>query len=165
MIISIADWVFDVDMETNIEYSSLQAAEHCTCGYCRNYYQSIDSAYPDVRPFFAQFGINIEGPDELSPFEPTIYEATFVINGRILQTGKLRIAVDNVPVMVQTADEADLDSERPMPYFALTIGLMELPWVLDEPMDDVVSPANEELYMQRMWKKLMKRAEMEDVVS
>lgn len=165
MIFSIADWVFDVNVEVNMEYSSMQASEHCTCGYCRNYYQTIDKAYPSVRPFFAQLGIDIEGPDELSPFEPTIYEATFVVNGEILQVGSQKAFVNGVPVTVLTSDEADLDTERSLPYFALTIGLLELPWVLDEPMDEVVSPANEESYMRRMWDKLLRRTEQENVVS
>lgn len=165
MILSLADWVLEVDVNTNMEYSSKQTSEHCDCGYCRNYYQTIDQVYPEVRPFFAQFGLNIEGPDELSPFEPTIYEATFVINGRILKTGSKQLAVNGVPLVIQNAQEADLDTERPSPYFAMTIGLMELPWVLDEPMHEVVSPANEDAYMQRMLEKLLRRAEQDNVIS
>jgi len=152
-------------VQTNMEYSSMQAMEHCTCGYCRNYYQSIDGSYPSIRPFFAQFGIDIEGPDELSPFEPTIYEATFVINGCILQVGSPCLVVNGIPVTVRTMEEADLETERPLPYFALTVGLLELPWVLDEPMEDVISPANEEAYMERMRLKLLRRAEQESLFS
>lgn len=165
MILAISDWVLDVAVATNMDYSAKQALEHCTCGYCRNFYQAIDSTYPNVRPFLAQFGLNVEGPDELSPFEPTIYEATYVVNGSILQTGSAAPVVNGIPVTIMTAEEADLDTERPMPYFAMTIGLIELPWILEEPIDEVVSPANEEAYMQRMWKKILKRAEQEDVYS
>lgn len=165
VILAIGDWVLEVAVETNMEYSSKQAAEHCSCGYCRNFYQAIDSTYPNVRPFLAQFGLNVEGPDELSPFEPTIYEATYVVNGSILQEGTSCLVVNGIPVRIECAEDADLDTERPMPYFAMTIGLMELPWVLDEPMDEVVSPANEEAYMRRMWKKLLKRADQEEMYS
>jgi hypothetical protein len=51
------------------------------------------------------------------------------------------------------------------PFFVLTTGLLELPWVLDEDMDEVLSPANEPEYMQRMMNRLLENAGEDIVVS
>lgn len=58
-----------------------------------------------------------------------------------------------------------MDTVRPKPYFVLIIGLMEQPWLLDEDPTQVISPANEESYLQRMEKKLLKHAELENMYS
>lgn len=165
MILELGDWVFDVDMPTNMTHSATQANDHCDCGYCRNFYASVDGAYPALRSFLTRFGLNVEGPDELCPFEPTIYEVTYVVNGSVLARGTQEIYVGDAPVTVQASAEADLETERPLPYFTLCIGLLELPWLLDEPMEDVVSPANEPEYLERMWNKLLRRAGEDSVSS
>lgn len=159
MIISIHDWCFDVDIAKNMEISSEQASDHCMCGYCRNYYQAIDRACPSLRSFLAAFGVDIEGPDELSPFEPTIYEASYIIQGSICKESNHPIYVDGIPIQVLSSFDADMDTIRPDPYFVLVVGLMELPWLLDEDPLDVLSPANEQAYLNRMEDKLLKRAE------
>ena len=165
IVLRISDWVFDVDVAANMEFSAAQATEHCDCGYCRNFYGSIDGSCPNLRPFMAQFGINIEGPDELCPFEPTIYEVSYIVNGSILHSGEYTFRIDDIPVTVKSSSDADMDTERPEPYFVFVIGLMELPWILDEPMDEVVSPANEEPFLQRMANKLMARMEDTEIYS
>jgi len=165
MVISIRDWQFDVDISANMEISAAQAAEHCMCGYCRNFYQGIDDACPSLRPFLAEFGVHVEGPDELSPFEPTIYEASYIVQGSILSVGTNCFRVDDIPICVVSSGEADMDTVRPEPYFVLTVGLIELPWLLDEDPSQVISPANEEYYLQRMEKKLLKRLQMDNMYS
>lgn len=165
MEISLGDWLFDVNVPLNMEISAEQAKDHCMCGYCRNYYAAVDEAYPSLRPFLSRFGLYIEGPDELSPFEPTIYEASYIVNGSILFEGSSEIRIDNIPVSVLTSEAADMDTERPEPYFVLTVGLMELPWLLDEDPKEVISPANEEQYLQRMQQKILKRLQNSDLIS
>lgn len=155
MILRLGDWVLDVDVPLTMERTGAHAADHCTCGYCSNFYKTVDTAYPNIRPFMAQFGVDIEGPDEFCPFEPTICEATYVVRGQILQQGNADISVDGVPVMI--CKELELDHAPPQPSFGVIVGLMELPWVMDEPMEDVISPANEPECLERMWKKLLKR--------
>ena len=157
MVLSVHNWKFEVNVPLNMEISSAQAADHCMCGYCRNFYQSVDAAYPTLRTFLAQFGADIEGPDELSPFEPTIYEASYIINGSILAASEEMFSVDGIPVRVLPSSQADMDTIRPEPYFVLVIGLMELPWVLDEDPLEVISPANEDAYLKRMEQKLLDR--------
>ena len=72
MILEYADWQFDVDVAATREHTLKNASDHCMCAYCRNYYETVDTAYPNLRPFLEQFGVNIEGPSELMPFEPTL---------------------------------------------------------------------------------------------
>lgn len=165
MQLKIHDWLFEVDVGMNMEISAMQASEHCTCGYCRNFYQALDHTYPAVRSFLARFGIDPFGPDELSPFQPTIYEASFIIQGSVLQWGSDAFCVDGIPVKVLSSQDADMDTVRPAPYFVLAIGLMELPWMLDEDPDQVISPANEESYLQRMEQKLLRRMDNESLYS
>lgn len=155
MNMTLGDWIFEVDIPQTMERSGAHAADHCTCGYCENFYRTVDSVYPHMRSFLTGFGVNIEGPDEFCPFEPTICEATYVVCGKILQHGSLTIHVDGVPVLFQSSLE--LDHALPQPSFGIVVGLMDLPWVLDEPMEEVVSPANEPECLDRMWKKLIKR--------
>lgn len=165
MLIRVHDWQFDVDIAMNMEISSGQAAEHCMCGYCRNYYLAADQTYPSLRPFLAKFGVDMEGPDELSPFEPTIYEASYIVNGSILKSSNRVFYVDGIPVKILKSNEADMDTARPEPYFVLVIGLMELPWLLDEDPTQVVSPANEAAYLQRMERKLLNRMQDDSLYS
>ena len=165
MLIELADWKLEADVPLTMALSGSQAKEHCTCGYCKNFYAAIDRAYPMLRPFLLQFGIDIEGPDELCPFEPTIYEATYIIQGHIVQKGMQQLYLSDVPLMIRSAPESDICTEHPAPYFTLTVGLLELPWLLPDPMEDVISPANEEDFLERMQKKLLQRLAAEHILS
>ena len=158
MVIHLEDWVLEIDIPATMEWTGRHAADHCTCGYCENFYRSVDTEYPQMRSFLAQFGVNVEGPDEFCPFEPTICEATYVVTGSIFHKGESSVFVDGVPI--QISDKLDMDHTLPMHRFGLIVGLMELPWVLDEPMEDVVSPANEPECLERMWKKLLQRSDL-----
>ena len=40
-----------------------------------------------------QFGVNLEGPSELMPFEPTLMLACYRVDGQILQWGKTPLSV------------------------------------------------------------------------
>ncbi len=154
-ILEIADWKFDIDLEATMEYSAKEAQAHCTCAYCRNFYASVDAAYPQLRPFLTQFGLDIEAPEELMPFDDGVYDATYAVCGKILQQGS-PLCVDGIPVSVQRDSDANIGC--PSPYFVLSVGLFQLPWVLEEPVEEVVSTANEPSFLQRMLRKLLGRA-------
>jgi len=79
------------------------------------------------------------------------------VTGSILHRGKTAFSVDGIPI--QISDKLDMDHTLPTPSFGFIVGLMELPWVLDEPMEDVLSPANEPECLDRMWKKLLQRSD------
>jgi len=42
MILQVADWVFDLDIDATMSYSAGIWNDHCTCGYCRNFYETLD---------------------------------------------------------------------------------------------------------------------------
>lgn len=165
MLIELGDWKLEADVALTMALSGTQAQAHCTCGYCRNFYAGIDVAYPRLRNFLSQFGINVEGPDELCPFEPTIYEATYIVQGFIAQKGSQQLYFEDMPLLFRSASESDICTEHPSPYFTVTVGLLELPWLLSEPMSDVISPANEEAFLQRMQEKLLQRLGNEKIYS
>ena len=165
MLITLADWLLEVDIERTMELSVSQGKEHCTCGYCRNYYTALDHQYPTIRPFLARLGLDAEAPDELCPYEPTIYEATYVVQGNIRHAGEQRLYIDNISLRICSAEQSDLYTEHPKPYFTVSIGLLELPWLLDEPMDLVISPANEAEFLSRMQTKLLRHLSAETIQS
>ena len=148
MILQVDDWVFRVDLERTKEHSSFVSSEHCTCGYCENYYRAAGMVYPELKGFLRKFGILIDGPSEMYPIEPTLYLAGYRVFGEIVTYGIAPMMVDGVPVLAQPVDEA---------HFMLEIGEMPLPWVLTEDPNEVISPANEPEFLEKMYRKLLLR--------
>ena len=149
MLLKINDWEFDIDAERTAEHSSLVVSEHCTCGYCENYYRTIQSTCPNLQNFLSRFCVHVDGPSEMYPIEPTLYLSGYRIFGRVLRAGIEPMMVDGVPVV---ADIRDSDQ------FMLEVGEMELPWVLEEDMDEVISPANEPEFLEMMYRKILSRS-------
>ena len=92
-------------------------------------------------------------PSELMPLEPTLFTACYRVTGRILHRGVQRMHICGIPVRPEEADEKT---------FFLWIGEMVLPWVQDEPEEEVVSPANQPEFMQRMLNKWLETREEDD---
>ena len=88
-----------------------------------------------------QFGINLEGPSELMPFEPTLMLACYRVDGQILQWGRSQLSVNGVSLLPEACDEDT---------FLLWVGEVELPWLQKEPVEEVVSPANLPEFLERM---------------
>lgn len=141
MIIKLADWRFRVDKNATWERTSNNAKDHCECGYCKNYYEAVELVYPKLRVFLGEFGINMAGPSELMPFEPTLMLACYRVQGAILEWGQTQLCVDDILITPEAGDEES---------FLLWVGEMELPWLQKEKMEDVVSPANLPEFMERM---------------
>ena len=141
MILECADWRFQVDIESTRSHTTKNASDHCECAYCKNYYDAVDMVYPNLRKFLDQFGVNIAGPSELMPFEPTLMLACYRVQGEILQWGKTELFVSNIPVIAENAEDGT---------FLLWVGEMELPWIQQEVAGDVVSPANLPEFLERM---------------
>ena len=152
MILQIDDWIFDVDTTRTMEYSAAEAAEHCDCAYCRNFYAAVDNTHPALRPFLAQFGLDVEAPEEM--FNPSVFEKSldympiYVVYGKILRSGQYEMAAGRVNIVARKA-------ENGADYFLLDCYEVSMPWVLDEPIEEVISPANEPSFLQKMWKKLL----------
>lgn len=165
MILEIDGWKFDVDLTATMQYSAKEAADHCDCAYCRNFYATVDDTYPNLRPFLAQFGINVEAPEELMPFEPTNVLCCYAVEGKILQFGKNITRIHGITIYGENPDDAMINVGCKAPYFILSVGPMELPWVLDENVDGVMSPANEPSFLRRMVDKLLSRGKKSNIPS
>ncbi len=161
MIVNIQDWVFDLDVSATMVYSAELVADHCDCGYCRNYYTTVQKAYPSLNPFLLDFGINIEGPVDFLPIEPNLCIVSYAVCGRIVAQGSGLINLGAVSLSVQNSTELDYTLSCAEPYFVFTTNPLKLPWVLDEDMDEVVSPANEPECLERMWRKLLDYTEFD----
>ena len=148
MILNIDDWKFEVNVEDTRAHSSFSASRHCTCAYCENYYRGVKYACPGLKRFLEDFGVDIEGPVEMYPFEPTICLVAYRVTGKILEYGKDAIMVDHVPVQPKPEDALQ---------FKLEVGEIQLPWLMLEDPDEVVSPANEPEFLERMYEKLFER--------
>lgn len=152
MILKVDDWVFDIDIERTMAYSAAEAAEHCDCAYCRNYYRAVDIVFPDFRPFLAQFGLDIEAPEEM--YNPSVYKEhldylpVYVVYGKILKFGQLEMSSGLINIVASEAEKGE-------DYFLLECYEVSLPWVLEEPIEEVVSPANEPSFLQKMLSKLL----------
>ena len=150
MIIELHDWKFDVDPEATLAHTTKNSLDHCTCAYCRNYYEAMDRCYPEVRTFLGQLGINQDGPSELMPFEPTLMLACYRVHGKILRWGREALRVSGIPVIPEAAENGT---------FFLWVGEVELPWLQEEDMDEVISPANLPEFLARMEEIWLRRHE------
>ena len=160
MRIAIGDWVFEIDFPATEAYSTSEAAEHCDCAYCRNFYASVDGHYPELRSFLAQFGVNVEAPDALMPFERADgmdYDAFYSVHGKIISSGSLPIRIGNAEVHPGRFTHLQIDAHCDEPYFYLNITPIVLPWVLEEPMEEVISPANQPSFLRKMWNRFLKK--------
>ena len=165
MILEINGWKFDIDLEETMLYSEKVLADHCQCGYCRNFYMAVDGSYPELRPFLAQFGMHVETPEELMPFEPTVCTVSYCISGRILRRCSYPLEGGGTVFSVETQEEMSFDTQCKQPYFVITSGFLELPWLLDEDMDEVVSTANEPEFLEKMRNRLLECAEGNTLIS
>lgn len=165
MIVCVGQWRFDVDIAATMSYSEGVWREHCLCGYCRNFYETLNLTYPQIGAFLNQFGMNPLTPEELMPFEPTLCTVSYCISGRVLQQGRGLIDLGGVTFSVGHPEDFDFDTSCTSPYFVLTSGFLELPWALDEDMDEVISPANEPEYLQKMSERLLGSVDFESLLS
>ena len=141
MILRAADWLFRVDVAKTREMTEQYSLDHCTCGYCKNYYETVAQAYPQVCAFLGEFGIHIHGPVEVMPFSPTCVLACYRVWGEIRNWGHTPLMVEGIPILPEAGENG---------VFLLWVGEMELPWLQEENPEDVISPANLPEFLERM---------------
>ena len=156
MVISLADWQFSVDLDATLEYTHKCSLDHCNCPYCQNFYENMDRAEPMLRPVLTKFGIFMNGPCEVMPFEPTLVAACYRVTGQIISRGECVLHINDVALRPEVADNST---------FFLWIGPLELPWTQAEDMDEVISPANQPEFMDRMMLRWLQWAGEEEILS
>ena len=87
MELNLADWCFRVDVAETFHRTTQNSLDHCTCGYCRNYYESAPLAHPELPAFLSQFGVEFNGPSEVMPFLPTYLLVCYRVQGEIVRHG------------------------------------------------------------------------------
>ena len=132
MILEFSDWLFAADIPANQLYCAEEKESHCTCAYCRNFYKTVDRKYPNLRYFLSRFGMDLEAPESLVPITHEVYQGAYIVQGRILKKGSTPILVDDIAI---TAEE-DVEPG----YFTLNLGIMNLPWVLNEDPSQLTPP-------------------------
>ena len=137
MILEIDGWKFQVFDVTTRKYYAREVAGHCTCATCRNFYQTVDSVCPELRSFLARFGAHVEAPEKMSAPIQTMCDCYYVVCGRILEAGEEAITMGNTLVYPQTWEEAMVDTDMDEPCFFLFASPLNVPWVLDEPMEKI----------------------------
>lgn len=141
MLLKAADWIFQVDVAATREQSVRYSKDHCTCSYCQNYYDTVETAYPRLKSFLAEFGIEMNGPIEVMPFEPTLFLACYRVCGKIRDWGFRPLLADGISVIPEAADDNT---------FLLWVGELEVPWVQVISPEEVISPANLPEFLDRM---------------
>ena len=157
MILQLEDWVFDLRLQETTDYSKFEAKDHCMCGYCRNFYETVDVAYPNLRSFFSAFGLTIEAPNELMPYvegEEVHYYGVFAVCGTIIRSGSLPFVVDGIQIKPTAQNMQQINYGCSDPCFFLEFSDISLKWVIDEPIDDIESPANDPEFIEKIWKRV-----------
>ena len=103
MLFELADWVVQVDVEKTRAHTRDNAADHCGCAYCKNYYEALPITYPGLCVALNRMGIDPMGPSELMPFTPTVYLACYRVNGKIVKWGTDALAAEGVPIAPERA--------------------------------------------------------------
>ena len=106
MILEIDGWRFQVFDVTTRKYYAREVAGHCTCATCRNFYQTVDKVYPELRPFLAQFGAHVEAPEEMSAPIQTMCDCYYAVCVSILEAGEEPITVGSTQVHPCSPEEA-----------------------------------------------------------
>ena len=145
MILKIADWIFDVDLGRTAAYSDREAAEHCDCDHCRNFYLGVDATCPELRCFLGQFGIHPEAPDRMSPIgystQRIDYDPMYYVFGRIIRHGNSILSAGDVEIIPASCDALFEEGT----VFSLSVAGLSLPWLLDVPFDSSIFQQNEEM--------------------
>ena len=155
MILQIDGWKFQVFSVATRKYYAKEYAEHCSCAYCRNFYAAVDGKYPQLRGFLDRFGVHVEAPDEMISFRPTLCSNYYSVCGEILERGEEPIELGGITVEPMAWEEAMTDTDLD-PCFFLYVSTMDLPWVLDEPMEKAVSSAKEQDAISRLLQRWIK---------
>ena len=160
MTLTLDGWKFQVDVARTMAYSAAEAAEHCDCAYCRNFYAAVDEAHPALRPFLAQFGVDVEAPEEMVPAfyaDGTLaYEPSYRVFGRLLQAGDREIVAGMCTISAENGEED---------CFFLDCHDVFLRWTLDEPMEDVISPANDPLLLEEAMLRQLFRSDTDSILN
>ena len=137
MIIRKDCFTLDVDVETTLQYSR----EHCLCdcSYCRNFYAQARESFPELTAFLAQFGLEIDRPDEIGSFTTEDFvEYAFIsytVVGDILEADKYEFTIKDKGQSIEILIDREYvpNEQKTNRYFVLSVLNLKMPWILNEP--------------------------------
>ena len=156
MLIQKQDCKMDVDIDKTIEYYR----EHslCDCPACRNFYTQAATALPKLKEFFSELGVDISRPDEsasdASNCTVDYYFVAYTVSGKVLEYDKYEIDLQEGELFLNVViDDNYIPNEQKEEYFVISVYGIKLPWVLDEPLPDVIPTTNFFGKIKKIFKK------------
>lgn len=140
MLVNTAGYILDVDVEATKAYYANNTL--CICPDCRNFYAQARGKLPVLTAFLADFGVDIDRPDELAAFKiRNTLDYSFVaytVVGTIVQSGQKKFTLtDGLVGLEITMDNSYIPNEQATEtYFVITVYNISFPWKLDEPYPD-----------------------------
>ncbi len=140
-IIEIDEWKFSVDVEKTKAYYKTNSL--CECSNCCNFYAQIEEKLPKLKEFLSEFGVDISRPDESSSVELEnsidYLSVDYTVCGEIIEESKKEIYIsDNVCVGMFVYNDSISPNEQTGEHFTFSVSKLELPWVLDEPLNPTI---------------------------
>lgn len=135
------DWKFSVDVEKTKAYYKTHSL--CECSNCRNFYAQIEEKLPKLKEFLSEFGVDVSKPDESSSIEREnsidYLSVDYTVCGEIIEASKYEIDIyDNLFLSIVVNDDFVCPNEQTGKFFTFSVFQIELPWVLDEPLNSTV---------------------------
>ncbi|MBR3809165.1 MAG: hypothetical protein IKK46_02545 [Clostridia bacterium] len=135
------DWKFSVDVEKTKAYYKTHSL--CECSNCRNFYAQIEEKLPKLKEFLSEFGVDVSKPDESSSIELEnsidYLSVDYTVCGEIIEASKYEIDIyDNLFLSIVVNDDFVCPNEQTGKFFTFSVFQIELPWVLDEPLNSTV---------------------------
>ena len=136
-------YVLLTDIEDTKEYYKTRTL--CECSNCRNFYAQIKGKFAELEVFLAEFGIDIEKPDEIESVsrengaayiwvDYTVSGKMEALDGhKVAYDEQLELTLDGFPGKIVISEHFIFPNERDGECFAVSIKDLFLPWVLDEP--------------------------------
>lgn len=136
--VRIGDHLLLVDVEQTKAYYQARAQTLCECPCCRNYYALIQSKYPRLEQFLAQFGVDVSRPDEALSVEMSDWIDYINVDYTVCGT-----MPDAEEITMERQGDFDFDvvffngfvspNAQTGEYFTISVSGIDLPWGLDEP--------------------------------
>lgn len=152
------EYVFSVDVEKTQEHYKTHSI--CNCGHCRNYYAQIKNKLPKLDNFLSEFGVDISKPDEIMSYEMDNYidyvTVDYTVCGNIKSMGEYEIDIyDNLFLSIIITNGYSSPDEQTGEYFTISVMQIELPWVLDEPLQKPI-PKKAVSKVKKFWELFKK---------
>ena len=141
-IIKKEDYVFDVDVEKTKEYYSSKTL--CDCDECRNFYCQAENAFPKLKNFLLDFGIDIARPDEICStyvYKGNVdyYAVAYTAVGECVQCGEYEFDVEDGGLflnLVINKNPVYPNEQEDRQCFEIVVYNISLPWVLETPSEE-----------------------------